>query len=703
MKLDAFFNPKSIAVIGASREPQKVGHRVFRNLIESGFHGGLYPINPNANKLLGFKCYKSVLDVPDHIDLAVIVVPARIVPSVVEECGLKGVKGIVIISAGFSEVGREGARLEREVIGLCRKYGMRMQGPNCLGLISVQSRVNASFAPTMPLPGNIAFISQSGALGSTILNWAIRNEIGFTKFISLGNEADLNAADFIEALEDDEETKVIGLYMEGVKEGKRFIEVAKKVVRKKPIIAIKAGTTDAGIRAVSSHTGSLAGSDTAFSAAFRKAGIIRANTLEELFNLVLAFSSQPTPRGNRILIVTNGGGPGILAADACEKMGLDLPLLEYEIRENLRRLMPPHASLNNPLDVLGDADENRYKLALEAGLKSNNVDGIIVILTPQAVTPCEKVAKVVVELGKSSSKPIIASFMGFEETSEVIKILKRGGVPNYAFPETAAFVLKSMHDYNLILGLATEEHVPKVRINENEIKGIIESAKSERRLILTIDEAIKIAKAAGIPVPKAAMAKSKREAGELADKIGYPVVMKIVSPDILHKTDIGGVILGVKSREEAEKNYELLLRRARLAMPGAKIMGVLVQKMVPAGREVIVGSIRDRQFGPLIMFGLGGIYVNFLKDVSYRLCPLTRTEAAEMIEETKAYTLLRGVRGEPPSDIDAVIDVILRIAQIMVSFEEIAEMEINPLFVYESGEGCLGVDIRATITHKNIS
>jgi len=703
MKLDAFFNPKSIAVIGASREPQKVGHRVFRNLIESGFHGGLYPINPNANKLLGFKCYKSVLDVPDHIDLAVIVVPARIVPSVVEECGLKGVKGIVIISAGFSEVGREGARLEREVIGLCRKYGMRMQGPNCLGLISVQSRVNASFAPTMPLPGNIAFISQSGALGSTILNWAIRNEIGFTKFISLGNEADLNAADFIEALEDDEETKVIGLYMEGVKEGKRFIEVAKKVVRKKPIIAIKAGTTDAGIRAVSSHTGSLAGSDTAFSAAFRKAGIIRANTLEELFNLVLAFSSQPTPRGNRILIVTNGGGPGILAADACEKMGLDLPLLEYEIRENLRRLMPPHASLNNPLDVLGDADENRYKLALEAGLKSNNVDGIIVILTPQAVTPCEEVAKVVVKLGKGSSKPIIASFMGFEETSEVIKILKRGGVPNYAFPETAAFVLKSMHDYNLILGLTTEEHVPKVRINENEIKGIIESAKSERRSALTIDEAIKIAKAAGIPVPKAAMAKSKREAGELADKIGYPVVMKIVSPDILHKTDIGGVILGVKSREEAEKNYELLLRRARLAMPGAKIMGVLVQKMVPAGREVIVGSIRDRQFGPLLMFGLGGIYVNFLKDVSYRLCPLTRTEAAEMIEETKAYTLLRGVRGEPPSDIDAVIDVILRIAQIMVSFEEIAEMEINPLFVYESGEGCLGVDIRVTITHKNIS
>lgn len=700
MKLDAFFNPKSIAVIGASREPQKVGHRVFRNLIESDFPGGLYPINPNANKLLGFKCYKSILDVPDDIDLAVIVVPAKIVPSIVEECGLKGVKGIVIISAGFSEVGREGAQLEREIIGLCRKYGMRMQGPNCLGLISVQSRVNASFASAMPQPGNIAFISQSGALGSTILNWAIRNEIGFTKFISLGNEADLNAADFLEALEDDEETKVIGLYIEGIKEGKRFIEVARKVVRKKPIIAIKSGTTDAGIRAVSSHTGSLAGSDTAFSAAFKKAGIIRANTLEELFNLILAFSFQPIPKGNRILIVTNGGGPGILAADACEKMGLNLPLLEYEIRENLRKLIPPHASLNNPLDVLGDADEKRYRLALEAGLKSDNVDGIIVILTPQAVTPSEEVARVVVELGKGSSKPIIASFMGFEENSSVIKTLKRGQIPNYAFPETAAFVFKSMYDYNLILSLPTEEHIPKIRIDENMIREIIENAKSEGRSSLTIDEAIKIAKAAGIPVPKAAIAKSRGEAGKLADVIGYPVVMKIVSPDILHKTDIGGVILDVKTHEEVEKNYELLLRRAQLTMPGAKVMGVLVQKMAPVGKEVIVGSIRDRQFGPLIMFGLGGIYVNFLKDVSYRLCPLTRREAAKMIEETRAYVLLRGVRGEPPSDIDAIIDVILRVAQIMIKFEEIIEMEINPLFVYKSGEGCLGVDIRVTITHK---
>lgn len=700
MNLDAFFNPKSIAVIGASREPWKVGHRVFRNLVEAGFQGRLYPINPGAEELLGFRCYKSVKDVPEDIDLAVIVVPAKIVPLVAEECGQKGVKGIVVISAGFSETGREGTLLEKEVIETCRKYGMRMQGPNCLGIISTQSRVNASFAPTMPLPGNIAFVSQSGALGSAILNWAIGNDIGFTKFISLGNEADLNAADFIEALGDDEETRVIGLYIEGVKDGRRFIDAAKRVTRKKPVIAIKAGTTDAGVRAVSSHTGSLAGSDVAFSAAFRKSGIIRVNTLEELFNLVLAFGSQPTPGGKRVLIVTNGGGPGILAADACEKMGLELPLLEYEIRDHLQHLMPPHSSLNNPLDVLGDADENRYKLALEAGLKSNNVDGLIVILTPQAITPCDKIAEAIVEVGKFSNKPILASFMGLEDSSVAIRTLKKNKIPNYAFPEPAAYTFKSMYDYSLILNSPPEEPVAAIEINEEKVRNVIENARFEGRLALTIDECLKVAEAAGIPMPKAAIARSREEAGEFAEKIGYPVAMKIVSPDILHKTDIGGVILGVKSRAEAEENYGNLVRRSRIAMPNAKITGVLVQEMVPSGKEIIVGAVRDRQFGPLIMFGLGGIYVNFLRDVSYRLCPLTRREAAEMIEETRAYSLLRGVRGEPPSDMSSIVDVMLKMSQIMVRFEEISEMEINPLFVYEKGKGCVGVDIRMTIAHK---
>ncbi|MBS7604883.1 MAG: acetate--CoA ligase [Candidatus Bathyarchaeia archaeon] len=697
MKLDAFFNPKSIAVIGASRDPTKVGHRVLRNLVEGGFGGALYPINPNADEILGLKCYKSVRDIPGEVDLAVIVVPARTVPSVLEDCGASGVKGVVVISAGFGETGREGAQLERELVNICRKYGMRMQGPNCLGIISVQRRVNASFAPAMPLPGNIAFVSQSGALGSAILNWAIRNEIGFTKFISLGNEADLNAADFIEALGEDEDTKVIGLYIEGVKEGGRFIEVAKKVSRKKPIVAIKAGTTSAGMRAVSSHTGSLAGSDVAFSAAFKKAGIIRVNTLEDLFNLVLGFGLQPPLKGRRILIVTNGGGPGILATDACEKSNLELPLLEHEIIEELRKNMPPQASLGNPIDILGDADEKRYRLAIEAGLKSNNIDGIIVILTPQAVTPSERIAETLAEIGRLSSKPILASFMGFDEGSTIIRMLKRNRIPNYAFPEQAAHVFRAMYEYTLILNSPIKEEVPKVEINAEKILEVIQRVRSEGRSVLTINEAMVIADAAGIPMPKAAVARSREEAGRLSDELGYPVAMKIISPDIIHKTDVGGVILGVKSRAEAEENYEYLLRRVRTVIPRAKVSGVLIQKMAPRGKEVIVGAVRDPQFGPLIMFGLGGIYVDFLRDVSYGLCPLTRAEAAEMIEETKAYALLKGVRGEPPSDIASIIDVMLKVSQIMMQFKDIMEMEINPLFVYESGEGCLGVDVRIII------
>ncbi|MEM1586267.1 MAG: acetate--CoA ligase [Candidatus Bathyarchaeia archaeon] len=697
MKLDAFFNPRSIAVIGASRDPSKVGHRVLKNLIEGGFDGTLYPINPNADEILGLKCYKNARVIQGEVDLAVIIVPANIVPSVLEDCGVKGVKGVVIISAGFGETGKEGAQLERELVSICRRYSIRMQGPNCLGIISIQNRVNASFAPAMPLPGNISFVSQSGALGSAILNWAIRNEIGFTKFISLGNEADLNAADFIEALGEDDDTKVIGFYIEGVKEGGRFLEVARKVSRKKPIVAIKAGTTSAGIRAVSSHTGSLAGSEVAFSAAFKKAGIIRVNTLEELFNIILAFGSQPPLKGRRILIVTNGGGPGILATDACERANLELPTLEHDVVEDLRKNMPPQASLGNPVDVLGDADEKRYKIAIEAGLKSDNVDGIIVILTPQAVTPSEKVAETLAEVGRFSSKPILASFMGFEESSTVIKILKRNRIPNYAFPEQAAYVLRSMYDYTLIINSPIEEKIPKVEINADKILGIIQRVRSEGRSVLTINEAMTIANAAGIPMPKAAVAKSGEEAGRLADELGYPVAMKIISPDIIHKTDIGGVILGVKSRADVEENYELLLRRVRTIMPRARISGVLVQKMAPRGKEVIVGAVRDPQFGPLIMFGLGGIYVDFLRDVSYSLCPLTRAEAARMIEETKTYALLRGVRGEPPSDINSIIDVMLRTSEVMMRFKEIAEMEINPLFVYGSGEGCLGVDMRIII------
>ncbi|MBS7614238.1 acetate--CoA ligase family protein [Candidatus Bathyarchaeota archaeon] len=697
MPLDAFFKPRSIAVIGASREPEKVGHKIVKNLIEYGFKGRLFPINPKADEILGLKCYSSVLDVPEQVDLAVIVVPGKIVPIIAEECGKKGVKGIVVISAGFSETGREGTQLERELLAICRKYNIRMQGPNCLGLINTQNRMNATFASAKPTTGNIAFISQSGALGSTILNWALQNEVGFTSFISLGNEADLTAADFLESLTEDEQTRAVGLYIEGVKDGPRFIEVSKKISMKKPVIVLKSGTTDVGVRAVSSHTGSLAGSDVAFSAAFRKAGVIRVDKLEELFELVLAFENQPLPRDKNVLIITNGGGPGILVADACEKMGLNLPLLELNLREELRCSLPPHASLNNPIDILGDADEKRYELALKIGLKSQNVDGIIVILTPQAMTPSDRVAEVIAEVRKSSNKPIVTAFMGLDDDSSAIKTLLKNDIPNYPFPESTAFVLKKMYEYASILKRPKQEPMFQIQVDHRIVRNTLDTIRKDDRLTSTIEEAFKIADSFGIPVPKVMVAHSSKQAGDIADLIGYPVAMKVISPEILHKTDVGGVVLNITSRAEVERNYENIMNKVHSFMPQARILGISVQQMVPQGKEVIVGAVRDPQFGPLMMFGLGGIYVNFLRDVSYRLCPITRSEAEEMIEETKAYTLLRGVRGEPTSDINSLVDVILRISQIMTDFREIVEMEINPLFVYNEKKGCVAVDIKMAI------
>lgn len=697
MDLESLLRPKSIALVGASRNPEKVGHRVFKNIIDSGYKGDLYPVNPGTAELIGHTCYRAISDIPGFVDLAIICVPARIVPTVAEECGRKGVRSLVVISAGFGEAGREGTALEKQLIEICGRYGMRMQGPNCLGIIDVQSKMNASFASTTLPLGNVAFISQSGALGSAILNWALSNDVGFTSFVSLGNEADLTAADFVEALAEDDQTGVIALYVEGVKNGERFLRVASEATRKKPIIALKAGTTDVGIRAVSSHTGSLAGSDSAFSAAFRKAGILRANTLEDLFNLILAFEAQPIPSGNNVLIVTNGGGPGILAADACEKMDLELPLLEHSLIDELRTALPPQASVHNPIDVLGDADEKRYRLAIQAGIESRNTDAMIVVLTPQAMTPADKVAETVVEASRrSSKKPILTVFMGLDEDSPGIQNLRKNNIPNYFFPEHAALVLKTMYDYGSFLKSPPEEPPTRLKVDEKSAREVLATAHKEGRINLTVVESIKLAQAYGIPVPKVGIARSTEEAGPMADKIGYPIVMKIVSPDIIHKTDLGGVVLNLVNRKEVETNYNRIIRRMRVAMPEAMIRGILVQKMYPSGKETIVGGVRDPQFGPLLMFGLGGIYVNFLRDVSYGLSPLSVSEARRMIEETKAYTLLRGVRGEPPSDIDSIVDVMLRISHLMTDFDEVLEMEVNPLFAYE--KGCLAIDVRTTIS-----
>ncbi|MEM2585024.1 MAG: acetate--CoA ligase family protein [Thermoproteota archaeon] len=697
MKLEAFLNPRSVAVVGASREEKKVGHRILRNLINSGFKGSIYPVNPNADMILGYKCYKSVSEIEEDVDLAVVSVPANAVLGVVEECGRKGVKGVVVISAGFSETGRDGVMLEKQLVSKCREYGIRLQGPNCLGLINSRIGLNASFASTSPIPGNISIVSQSGALGSAILNWAGFNSMGLASFISVGNEADLTVSDFLDAFIEDENTRVVGVYMEGVKNGEYFLEVAKRLSRKKPLVILKSGTTEVGIRAVSSHTGSLAGSDVAFSAACKKTGALRVETMKEFFDLLFAFQYQPLPKGKNVLVITNGGGPGVLAVDACEKLGLNLPLLERDLIEGLRKQFPPHASLGNPLDVLGDADENRYKIALESAFKSNVVDSIILILTPQAMTPSEEVARVITETSKMVEKPILASFMGFDNDSTPIRILRAGRIPNYDFPESAALVLRRMYDYYLASNKADEPIATVTGVDNEAVVRIKSTAEAEGRVSLSQEEAFQIASAYGIPVPKSMLARSVREACEIAESIGYPVAVKVVSPDILHKTDMGCVILNINSCEEVGRAYELVVNRARTLMPQARVLGAIVQKMVPSGREVIIGAVRDPQFGPLMMFGLGGIYVNFLRDVSYRLAPLTLTDAMEMISETKAYALLKGVRGEPPADFRSLVDVMIRISQLMCHFKDVVEMEINPLMVYEEGKGCMAVDIKMTL------
>ncbi len=694
----AFFSPSSVAVIGASRSEGAVGHEIVRNLKNCGYTGKIFPINPKAEKILGLKCYHSLLDVEDNVELGIVAVPAEIVAEVAEDAGKRGVKGLIVISAGFKEIGIEGMEREADLLKICKRYNMRLLGPNCLGLINTYTPLNASFAPKMPSRGGIAFISQSGALCTAILDWAAEEEVGFSNIISLGNMADMDETDFMELLAEDPMTKVILIYLEGIKDGRRFLEISPKVTRKKPVVILKSGVSDAGARAAASHTGSIAGSGVAYDAAFRKCGVLRAKSIEELFNLGIAFSSQPIPKGRSVVIITNAGGPSIVAADACSQHNLKMAWLSPGTIDSLRQGLPEEASWTNPVDILGDALADRYKFALETVLSDRFVDSAVVILTPQAMTqPIETAKQIVTIKSKFPEKPILAVFMGGERVREAIKILKKAGIPVYPHPEKAVSTLSGIIEYGEILNRRIDESFPTFDVDRESVRRIIERVKRERRVNLLSVEARQIVQAYGIPVPPSELAQDVRQAVEAANRIGYPLAMKIVSPQILHKTDIGGVKLNLKSEEEVVKAFNEIMRNANLFMPEARIFGVEVQKMVPVGREVIVGMNRDIQFGPLIMFGLGGIYVNILKDVSFRLAPISTQEAYEMITETKSYALLRGVRGEKSADINAITDTILRISQLSMDFKEIAEIDINPLFVYEDNKGVLALDVKITI------
>lgn len=698
--LESMFKPKSVAVIGASRDPTKVGYAILKNIVDSGYRGEVHPVNPKADKILGLTAYRSVTEVPGDVDLAIISVPAPMVVDVMEECGRKGVKYVVVVSAGFKEIGGEGIEREKKLVEIARKYGIRVVGPNCLGIMDLHTPINATFGPATPRKGGIAFVSQSGALLTAILDWSAKVGIGFSKIVSLGNKADLNEIDFMEYLGEDPETNVILMYLESIANGKKFIEVGSTVTRKKPVIILKGGITEAGARAALSHTGSMAGGVVALKAAFQKAGIINVSSLSELFDMALAFSMQTVPAGDRVGIVTNAGGGGVVTSDILTSKGLKLATLSKNTVDYLRGILPPMAAFYNPVDVLGDAKADRYRVAVEALLKDPNVDAVITLLTPQAVTEPEATAKVLIELNRAYPlKPLLAVFIGGAKVEEARKTLIENGVPVYEMPERAVVALVGLNMYRGLKEQVAEalEGAEIIDIDRKGALSILENVRSQGRRVLTEVEAKNVVKCYGIPVTPTYLARSEDEAVEMANSIGYPVVLKITSPDIIHKSDVGGVIVNLRSEEEVREAFRTIIRNARKYAPTASIHGVAVQRMVPRGKEVIIGVTKDPDFGHLIMFGLGGIYTELFKDVSFRLAPLSLREAKDMIMETKAYALLKGFRGEPPSDIGSVINVMLRVSKLVSDIPEIVEMDINPLFVYEEGRGSVAVDVRMVL------
>lgn len=691
--LDMFFNPESVAVVGASPNPTKLGHRILSNLVRSNFKGQIYPINPSASEILGLKTYPSLLDVPGSVEEIVIVVPAKAVPGVMEEAGQKGVRAAIVITAGFRETGKAGAELEAQVIEIAKKHNIRVIGPNCLGIIDMWWPVDVAFANNSTGAGSIAFTSQSGALGAAVLDYALANYIDFSHFASLGNKADVDEAALFEYWKDIDHTNVIIAYIEGIKNGPAFMKTAYEVAKKKPIIAVKSGRTSSGSKAVSSHTGSLAGSDAAYDSAFIQSGVLRADSVQELFDYATAFAYQPLIKGNRICIVTNAGGPGVMATDALENNGLVLAELQEETSSFLAANLPPAANTHNPVDVLGDAPSDRYKIALDMVLKDPGIDGVLVILTPQAGTQVVETAEALIEASKSSDKPILACWIGGAVTSAGSTLLAKSHMPSYPFPERAVAALGAMYRY-YTWTQQPEEVVPTFDVDKAAVADLFAKIRADGRNTIGDSEAQAILQAYGITIPQSVVAPTADEAVAACEKIGYPVVMKIASPDILHKSDVGGIIVGVKSADEARSAFATLIERAKAAKPNATIWGAQIQEMVTGAREVIIGMNRDPQFGPLVMFGLGGIYVEVLKDVTFRVAPMSAAQAKSMIESIRSYKLLTGVRGQAPSDLDAVQDTILRISQLVTDFDDIAELDINPLLVRDAGKGAVAVDMR---------
>ena len=697
--IHALFAPKTVAVIGASDKPGKVGHTVVQNMLDAEFTGTLIPVNPKSDTILGLPVTKNIEDLPEGLDLAVIVVPVKAVVPSMEALAARKVRSAIIITAGFKEVGKEGAALEHRLIEICTENNIAMVGPNCLGLLSTHDDNNASFAAGYPKKGSIAFFSQSGALCTAILDWALGEEVGFSKFVSMGNMAVVNEANMLEYLRTDPNTKVILGYIENVSNGADFIEQAAKVCREKPVIMIKSGTTSAGAKAASSHTGAIAGSDAAYTAAFRKTGVIRANDMGTLFDLAMAFSTQPLPEGPGVCVVTNAGGPGILAADAIEKSPLlTMARLSNSTIERFKEFLPPYAALYNPVDLVGDAPAERYRKSLEVVVEDPQVHSILVLLTPTASAQIVETAQAIIDVAKTTKKPIFVNYMGGMRTKPGVRMLNDASIPCSVYPEPLIASIETMYKYYLWRQTPAQEF-PEIRRNRQKARLVINEARAKGATEVVEFQAQEVLRAYNLPTPNTVLARSSDEAVAGAEKIGYPVVLKIASPQISHKSDVGGVKVNLADAEAVRNAFFDITARAQRLRPEAYIAGCLVQEMAPKGcKEIIIGFKRDEQFGPLLMFGLGGIYVEILKDIAFRLAPLGRDDAKAIIREIKSYMLLKGVRGEPPVNFQAIEDILLTMSELSLDFPEIQEAEFNPVLV--NAERAVVADVRITLSAK---
>jgi len=707
--LESLLRPSSVAVVGASRRRDTIGGAVLHNLIDQGFQGPVYPVNPNATFVQSIPAYPSVDAIPGPVDLAVVVVPAVRVLEVVEACGKKGVKALVVISAGFKETGEEGLKREQALVEAVRRYSMRLLGPNCLGILNADPNIsmNATFAPVRPPAGRVAFSSQSGALGLAILDYARELNLGISQFVSVGNKAEVSGNDLIEFWEQDPGTDLILLYLESFGNPRKFTQIARRVARTKPIIAVKSGRTPGGSRAASSHTGALAGSDAAVDALFRQSGVIRTDTIEQLFDTAMLLASQPVPTGPNVAILTNAGGPGIMAADACEYAGLKLAALDPKTVKGLKAFLPPEASLRNPVDMIASADAPSYERALKLLTADKNVDAVIVIFVPPLVTGASDVAKAILAGAAGCKKPILSCFMGSHGVPESLRSLQEGHIPSFSFPESAARTLARAVTYGVwrnkpVGKVPNVEGVDPERGRKTIARALSTSAGSPDARWMDVESMAELLLAYGIRMSKSRPAVNRGEAASVAKSLGFPVALKVRSPDVIHKTDVGGVRLHLRSEEEAAQAFDEIRQALARAKPNARFGGVTVESMVRGGVETIVGMTRDPSFGPVVLFGLGGVAVELLRDVSLRVAPLTDRDAEEMVREIRGFPLLDGYRGASRSNVASLVDLLHRVSRLAIDQPEILELDLNPVAVLQGDAPCVTLDARVRLEAEGL-